>query len=56
MMTTANAFRSAENGQVEPMEPKPKNPVVLKLEDIQKMFVPGSNGYNQVQDIINQLQ
>ena len=54
MMTTANSYR-VENDQSREVQRRDLD-IEIKLQDLQKMFLPGSDPYNKVQDIINQLK
>ena len=54
MMTTSNAFR-VESDESRAVQRRDLD-IEIKLQDLQKMFLPGSDPYNKVQDIINQLK
>ena len=53
-MTTANAFR-VENDQTREVQRRDLD-IEIKLQELQKNFLSGSEIYQKIQDIINKLE
>lgn len=58
MITSKNLYQKAPKGEYAKPDPEElrDDEIVQKLQEVQKLFLPGSEPYYKVQDIISQLQ